>query len=101
MALVLPSPPAHAAPPTEARYSAPSLYMTQRKTDLMSRRPLAIPLLAALLAFSLYLPLAYAQGAADDKTPAAVEKQRPGGGRSEPERKPTAADALPADAATP
>ncbi len=75
--------------------------MTQRKTDLMSRRPLAIPLTAAFLAFNLYLPLAYAQGAADDKTPTAVEKQHPGGGRSEPERKPTAADALPADAVTP
>ena len=94
MALARQTPSAHAARPTEPRYSVPSLYMTQRKTHFMSRRPLAIPLLAAFLAFSLYLPLAYAQGTADDKTPAAVEKQRPGGGRSEPERKPTAPQSL-------
>src|SRR5436190_1183345 len=42
--------------------------MTQRKTDLMSRRPLAIPLIIAFLAFSLYLPVAYALNGAPRAT---------------------------------
>ncbi len=63
----------------------------------MYRRPLAISLLAALLA--LGLPVAYAQQATDAK-PASAERQHPAGGKAETERKPGAGDALPADAVT-
>ena len=66
----------------------------------MSRRPLAISLLAALLVLLLDLcaPIAGAQPAVDPKSPAA-EKQRQAGGKPEAEKKATA-DTLPADAVT-
>src|SRR5260370_29995081 len=81
--------------------SAPSLYMTQRKTRPMPRRPLAISLLAVLLAFSLSLPALRAQQAPEAHPPAAADRQHPGAGKPEqPEAKPAGAASLPADAVT-
>ena len=77
----------------------PSLYMTQRKIRLMSRRSLAVPFLAALLVLLLGFAVsaAVAQQPSDPHSQATGERQRQGG-KSEPERK--SADALPADAVT-
>jgi carboxypeptidase C (cathepsin A) len=71
-------------------------------SHLMSRRPLAIPLLAACLAFSLCVPVAYAQQErSDERTPSTAEKQRQGAGKSEqPERKASVPVSLPEDAVT-
>ena len=67
----------------------------------MPRRPLAISLLAVLLAFSLSLPAARAQQAPEAHPPAAADRQHPGAGKPEqPEAKPAAAASLPADAVT-
>src|SRR5579872_2725414 len=75
--------------------------MSQRKIPHMSRRRSAITRLAALLVlfFGLCVSIAEAQQAADPK-PTATEKQRQPSGKTEAERKSTAADALPADAVT-
>jgi len=66
----------------------------------MPRRPLAISLLAVLLAFSVCLPAVRAQQTPEAHPPAAADKQRQGPGKPEQgEPKPSAA-ALPADAVT-
>jgi len=76
--------------------------MTQRKILPMPRRPLAIPLLAALFALGLCLPVLHAQPApGQNALPPVVERPHPGPGKPEQgETKPAAAQALPADAVT-
>ncbi|HXP72962.1 MAG TPA: septum formation initiator [Stellaceae bacterium] len=67
----------------------------------MSRRPLAIPVLAALLVLGLCFPAVYAQQGSEERPPAAAERQRPSPGKPEAaERKASASASLPADAVT-
>jgi carboxypeptidase C (cathepsin A) len=84
-----------------AASAASSLYMSQRETQTMPRRPSAITSLPALIALSLVLSLgisiADAQQAADQKPRASAEAQKQPG-KPEAERK--LADALPSDAVT-
>jgi carboxypeptidase C (cathepsin A) len=68
----------------------------------MSRRPLAIPLLAVLLALGLCLPAARAQQASEERQPSGLEKPRHGANPPEQQERKTAAApaSLPADAVT-
>src|SRR5690348_9649574 len=76
-----------------------SLYMTQRKTCPMPRRPSALALLAALLDLGLGLAPAHSQQTKPAPAPAGAERAHQGTSQGESqERKP--ATALPADAVT-